>query len=91
MITIDGAQGREKDFVILSCVRSNTNKSIGFLQEYKRINVALTRAKHGLIIVADLDTLRTDKNWDALLNKLGSQVCDGFHGAKEWIENKILE
>ena len=72
VITIDGAQGREKDFVILSCVRSNTDHSVGFLQEYKRINVALTRAQYGLIIVADIDTLRADKNWNMMLKKLES-------------------
>ena len=46
VMTIDGAQGRERDFVILSCVRSSDNleSSIGFLKEKKRINVALTRA-----------------------------------------------
>lgn len=71
VMTIDGAQGRERDFVILSCVRSSDNleSSIGFLKEKKRINVALTRAQHGLIIVANIETLRKDKNWKALLEK----------------------
>ena len=40
---------------------------LAFLKEKKRINVALTRAQHGLIIVANIETLLKDKNWKALL------------------------
>ena len=51
--TVDSFQGRECDVVIYSTVRSNPNHRIGFLQDYRRINVALSRARELLVIVGD--------------------------------------
>ncbi len=51
--TIDAVQGREADLVVFSTVRSNSSDKVGFLESDKRANVALSRARRGLIIVGD--------------------------------------
>ena len=51
--TVDSFQGRECDIVVYSTVRSNRDRRIGFLKDYRRINVALSRARDLLIIVGD--------------------------------------
>ena len=61
--SVDGFQGQEKEVVILSAVRSNNRGEIGFLAEERRLNVALTRAKKLLIVVADRVTLQTNKTY----------------------------
>jgi len=64
--TVDGYQGSERDVIIISCVRSGT--SIGFLQDSQRLNVALTRAKHCLVVIGDLDNLgRASSMWREFL------------------------
>ena len=51
--TVDSYQGREADIAIYSITRSNSDRKIGFLREHERLNVALSRAKLGLVIVGD--------------------------------------
>lgn len=80
--TVDGYQGREKDIIIFSCVRSNTDKLLGFTADYRRMNVAITRARHCLFLFGNGNTLSGDRNWTGLLDyckKLGGshyQVMD---------------
>ena len=65
--TVDAYQGRERDIIIFSAVRSNRNGQIGFLKDWRRLNVALTRAKCGLLIVGDFCTLTEgDPHWASL-------------------------
>ena len=54
--TIDAAQGQEADLVIISLVRANATGSVGFTDDAKRLNVAITRAKAGVVIVGHLAT-----------------------------------
>ncbi|KAI3643804.1 hypothetical protein MP228_009968 [Amoeboaphelidium protococcarum] len=59
--SIDSYQGREKDVVILSLVRSNDQKQVGFLVEKRRLNVAITRAKYQAVLICDAETVSNDK------------------------------
>ncbi|KAI1232142.1 putative helicase senataxin, partial [Lamprotornis superbus] len=79
--TVDAFQGREKDCIIVSCVRANSSEgstlayvqasstkgSIGFLASLQRLNVTITRARFSLFILGRLQTLMEDKNWNHLI------------------------
>ena len=55
--TIDGFQGQERDIIYISLVRSNSKGEIGFLNDFRRMNVAMTRARKALIIIGDSSTI----------------------------------
>ena len=59
--TVDGFQGREKEVIIISMVRSNDVGSIGFLSEKRRMNVAITRARRMLVLIGDSNTVSKDE------------------------------
>jgi predicted DNA helicase len=65
--TVDGFQGREKEVVLVSLVRSNRRGEIGFLDEPRRFNVALTRARRKAIVVGDADTVTAGDVFDAFV------------------------
>lgn len=65
--TVDGFQGKEKNIIIFSTVRSLGSKSVGFLSDERRMNVGLSRAKSCLIVIGDSKKLITDKNWEKLV------------------------
>ncbi len=73
VLTVDKCQGRDKDVVLLSLVRSNDENNAGnLLRDWRRLNVAITRAKKKLILIGSQKTLRTIAHFSQLL-KLMSQ------------------
>jgi len=72
--TIDGFQGQESDIVIISLVRSNGKNEIGFLKDYRRFNVAITRARCQAVVVGDSSTIGNDLFFSEFLS-----YCDLHH------------
>lgn len=66
--TIDAFQGRERDIIYISLVRSNEEGEIGFLKELRRINVAMTRARKKLVVIGDSATLGQNKFYSDLID-----------------------
>lgn len=73
--TVDGFQGQEKEIIIMSCVRASESGSVGFLSDFRRMNVALTRAKTTLWILGNEDSLRRDAVWNRLLADATDRKC----------------
>ena len=71
--TVDGFQGRERDVVYVSLVRSNDRNEIGFLADYRRMNVALTRARKYLIVIGDSATVAGDSFFAGFLSYVEEQ------------------
>jgi len=65
--TVDAFQGREKDMIIFSAVRSNDENNIGFLRDLRRLNVALTRAKRKMIFIGDSTTISKNDVYTKLI------------------------
>jgi len=69
VLTVDKCQGRDKDVVLLSLVRSNEEQNAGnLLKDWRRLNVAITRAKKKLILIGSQKTLRTIPHFAQLLD-----------------------
>ena len=66
--TVDGFQGREKECILISTVRSNPEGEIGFLGDARRMNVAITRARRKLIVIGDSATLGVSPFFKSLLD-----------------------
>ncbi|CAF3939048.1 unnamed protein product [Rotaria sp. Silwood2] len=77
IMTVDSSQGKEKDIVIISCVRSGG--TIGFLDDMHRVNVMLTRSKNALYVVGNLSQLASQHDgWNAFFEhaRLNRIICD---------------
>lgn len=82
--TVDAFQGREKEAVLLSLVRSNSEPQLGFLEDLRRLNVALTRPRRHLFVVGDSATLSAHPlyaRWIEFVTNAG-----GYRSAWEWPE-----
>ena len=79
--SVDGYQGREKDVIVFSTVRANERGEVGFLSDYRRLNVAITRAKRGLIVLGHPNTLRHDGTWRSYLDWVEEQSLYAWHVA----------
>ncbi len=66
--TIDGFQGQEREIIYISLVRSNEKGEIGFLKDYRRMNVAMTRAKKMLVVIGDSATIGADSFYSSFLD-----------------------
>jgi ATP-dependent RNA/DNA helicase IGHMBP2 len=79
--TVDGFQGREKEAVVVSLVRSNADGEIGFLADVRRMNVALTRARRKLIVVGDSATVTAHPFYQRLVDYF--EAIEAYHSVWE--------
>ena len=83
--TVDGFQGREKEAIVISLVRSNERGEIGFLSDLRRTNVAMTRARCKLILIGDSATLASDPFYGRLIAHF--EAAGAYHTV--WDEDAI--
>ncbi|CAE7719937.1 IGHMBP2, partial [Symbiodinium sp. CCMP2456] len=83
--TVDSFQGQEADAVLISLVRSNTHGVVGFLSDYRRLNVAVTRARKHVLLVGDASTICNDD----VLSSLYGYACD--HGRVAFVQQLLDE
>ncbi|KIK99652.1 hypothetical protein PAXRUDRAFT_30364 [Paxillus rubicundulus Ve08.2h10] len=79
LATIDNHQGEESDIVIASLTRSNADGAIGFMNSPERLNVLLSRARNGLILIGNSNTFQRSKTGGDLWRELFGLLEDGGH------------
>ena len=72
---MDAYQGREKEIILVSTVRSNAQGRLGFVSDDRRLNVALTRARRAVVVAGDPATLASDGTWKAFLDRCEEDGC----------------
>jgi hypothetical protein len=80
-VYIRSLQGAECDVIIFTATRSNPHGKVGFLNDARRLNVALTRARHILCVLGDSRTLRHDDTWSSFID---------FVEERRWMRIAIL-
>jgi len=83
--SIDAFQGQEADMVVVSLVRSNSNKEYGFLADARRLNVAFTRARKKLLVVGDSSTWGNNSFFSAWLSWVES--AGGYNSAWNFLSD----
>jgi superfamily I DNA and/or RNA helicase len=81
--SVDGFQGREKEAIILSLVRSSEAGQIGFLSDMRRLNVAITRARRCLIVVGDSATIGRHPVYARFVSH--ADALDSHRSSYEWV------
>ena len=90
--TVDSYQGREKDYIIFSCVRSNNHGNIGFLRDERRHNVAMTRAKRRLIVAGNSEVFLFESSWRPQVNGFRGRcvICTGQPGHRRQFQPRTV-
>jgi ATP-dependent RNA/DNA helicase IGHMBP2 len=81
--TVDAFQGQERDVILMSLTRSNAEGIIGFLADERRLNVAMTRARHKLVLVGDSATLASNSLFNQLIEY--HQEQGSYHSVFEYL------
>eukprot|EP00755_Sulcionema_specki_P014143 Sspe_Gene.55897::Locus_30747_Transcript_1_1_Confidence_1.000_Length_3351::g.55897::m.55897/K14326/UPF1, RENT1; regulator of nonsense transcripts 1 len=91
--SVDGFQGREKDIIVLSLVRANTVGNLGFVSEWRRINVSITRAKYGLVVIGCIPTLLNSPLWFDWITFHRASVLEynPSHGTFDFPQQQLVE
>lgn len=82
--TVDAFQGREKEAVLVSLVRSNGEQQLGFLEDLRRLNVAITRPRRHLFVTGDTATLSAHPLYAKWIDFI--TAADGYRSAWEWAD-----
>ena len=86
--TVDGFQGCEKELIIISFVRSNLEQRVGFLEEVRRINVSVTRAKRCCIVIGDISTLSVDPGLKSFIDYCAKKNV--VINADDYVEQSLI-
>jgi len=90
--SVDGFQGQEKEVIIFCAVRNNREGKVGFLSDWRRLNVMLTRARRGVIVIGSRSTLVQDPLWKEWLLWATARGAICGEGAKgTWVPKYLVD